>query len=240
MRRQQAWLAGFAALLSSGLATPAAAYIRVDDFRDAQGLSLPGAEDAASDAAIAPSVLAGERDLVLRRLGGVATDVEADVALVGVERLVLENPGAAELALELVYDGADGDPETVNPSGLGDVNLTEPGTGDGFAVRMRADAETVLTLQAFDNGDPTGGTWSAGSVVVPASSLRWRFVPRSALLEPGPNGLADLRDVGAIALRLTGAPTSVAIDEIRVPEPGAAAGALAVSCALAALRRARR
>lgn len=234
-RRAKRALAAAACLLA--VPGPASAYIRVDDFRNPQDLLLEDGAEVASDARIGAKVLGGERDAELRRTDGPAGAAALDVAS---NRLQLAADGAP-LALTLVYDGADQDPDAVDPSGLGDVNLTEPGTGDGFAVRMRADVNTQLWIQVFDTNDASGATWSAGQVDVPASAgLAWHTLARSALVEEGPNGPADLRDVGAILLQVSGAPTQLVLDEIRVPEPAAGSTIAAACLAAQALRRRRR
>jgi len=231
-------LAGFAIGMGCALAAapPAAAYIRVDDFRNPQDLVLEEGAEVASDARLGAKVLGGERDAELRRTDGPAGAAALEVVS---NRLEVFADGAP-FALTLDYDGADQDPDVLDPRGLGDVNLTEPGTGDGFAVRMRADADTLLWIQVFDTTDASGQTWSAGALEVPASQgFGWHDLPFVALVEQGPGGPADLRDVGAIRVRVSGAPTHVALDEIRVPEP-AAGPAVAVLCLAAhALRRRR-
>lgn len=222
------------------LAAPARAYLLIDDFRDPQTLVLGEDESEASGSVVAFGAAAGERDAVLARLDATPGALTLAVAGSGADRLVVAGP-AVPAALTLVYDGADGDP-AIDPTGLGDLDLTELGTEDRLALRLRADHGATLRVQAFDTGDASGSTWSAGEIeVAPSTSLRWVELPLLALDDPGPAGPADLRDVGAILVAIT-APDGLVLqlDEIRVPEAGQAVGGATALLVLAALRRSGR
>ena len=240
-RRRQTGRVGAAFLVLGALAllvAPANAFIRIDDFRDPQTLVLPDGVTAVSGSATGPGMGAiPERDVVLRRLGETPGELTLTVDAGFSERLVVDDPFGVPAALSLVYDGLDGD-EAIDPAG-GDVDLTELGTEDRFALRLQADFGVDLRVQVFDRTDPSGNTWSAGVLAVPATALlRWVELPFLALDEMGPNGHADLRDVGAILFELTGPEgLGLQIDEIRVPEPDAGAAGLAALLALGALRR---
>jgi len=228
------------AALALGLAEPASAYIRIDDFSDPQTLTLAAGENLAASSAIAPTVLVGERDAMLDRVAGdgvVTLDIDPGTSA----RLFLENAVGTQSELRLVYDGADGDPVTIDYNGLGNLDLTELGTEDRFAVRLQTDQPAELLFRIFDATDPTGNSWSSGKLEVPASaSLTWYELPLLALTTEGPGGPADPADTGAILVQVSGpASLDVQIDEIRVPEPGAAAAGLAALLALGALRRTR-
>lgn len=229
------------AVLALGLAAPASAYVRIDDFSDPQTLTLAGGEDLASSSVIAPNAIVGERDAVIERAAG-AGAVTLDVDPGASERLFFENAVGTESTLMLVYDGADGDPLAIDPGGLGDVDLTELGTEDRFAIRVQSDQAIEVWFQIFDAGDPSGDTWSAGTVAVPSGpSLAWHELPLVDLVAAGPGGHADPTDTGAILVRVSGpAGLDVQIDEIRVPEPGAWTAGLAALAALTSLRRTRR
>jgi len=224
--------------LGLGVAAQASAYIRIDEMDGAQDLVLEAEEQGAGSTAMAPGVLGGERDLFLQRVSGTG-DVAVAVDPGGSGLLFWENAAAAATTLTIVYDGIDGDPEALNPSGLGDVDLTELGTEDQFALRMRSDQVADVTIQVFDTTDPTGQTWSAGGFeVTPGDAFQWFTLPFAELLDAGPGGPADLTDIGAIVVRVSGPQgLDVQIDSIRVPEPGAPALGAAVLCTLAALRR---
>lgn len=223
--------------LGLGIAAQASAYIRIDEFDDAQELSLGTAETDASDAAMAPGVLGGERDLVLERLSGTG-EVAVAIDPGGSGLLFFENAASAQTALTIVYDGLDSDPETVDPNGLGNVDLTELGTEEQFAIRMRTDQEADVTIQIFDATDPSGQTWSVGGFPVTPGNFQWFTLPLAAMAQSGPGGPADPTDVGAIVVRVSGPQgLDVQIDSIRVPEPGALSLGVAVLCTLAGLRR---
>lgn len=223
--------------LGLGVAAPVSAYIRIDEFTDMQSVALGGSASA-SDASIAPEALGGERDLLLERLSGTA-EATASVDPGGTGLLFFENAVGGQSAVTIVWDGIDGDAETVDPSGLGNVDLTELGTEDSFAIRMLADQTADVTFQIFDATDPSGQTWSSGSIQVPGGSgFRWYTLPLLSLDEQGPNGAADPTDVGAILLRVSGPlGFDAQIDSVRVPEPHAWALGGAVLFALAGLRR---
>jgi hypothetical protein len=223
----------------SGLAAPASAFIRIDDFRDPQVVVLPDGQDYGYDSAISPKVLGGERDITLVRLSPSSGELAVTVAPDDSEQLFLDNGAGAYVELTLVYDGVDGDPGGIDLSGLGDVDLTELGTENRFALRLRADEPATAFVQIFDTNDPSGNTWSAGSLeIAPTDALAWHELPFTALNEVGAAGPADVRNVGAILLRLSGsAGADFEIDDFRVPEPGAGVAGLAALLALAVVRR---
>jgi hypothetical protein len=223
-----------------GAVAPASAYIRVDEFTDTQSVSLTGAEVSAGDAALAPEVLGGERDLLLERIAGTG---DANVAIDpgGTGLLFLENAVGSQSALSLVYDGIDDDPATVDPSGLGNIDLTELGTEDTFGLLMRSDQTADVTIQIYDATDPSGQTWSSGGFQASPGGYRWFELPIAELDQQGPNGAADPTDIGAIVVRVSGPlGLDAQIDSIRVPEPGAWTLGGAVLVALASLRRVSR
>lgn len=237
-RRVVAALAGV--WIGIGAVAPAIAYIRVDEFTDAQSVSLTGAEVSAGDAAIAPEVLGGERDLLLERIAGTG-DATVAIDPGGTGLLFFENAVGSQSVVSLVYDGIDDDPETVNPTGLGNIDLTELGTEDEFGLLMRSDQTADVTIQIYDATDPSGQTWSSGGFQATAGGYRWFALPIAALDQQGPGGAADPTDIGAIVVRVSGPlGLDAQIDSIRVPEPGAWAAGAAVLVALAGLRRASR
>jgi len=243
---------GLALTVSPALAAP----ILVDDFDGSQALCLEPRDDcepqATGDDSIASSLeaagaLGGERDLELVRISGTGgARLSADDADQG--QLSFTVGIETEADAILVWDGDDGAPALVDPTGLGDggggIDLLAEGI-DALRLEIRSPTDADLAVRIYDAMDPSGATWSEFFAVLPGtdSDAFVAFdVPLTMENDSGPEGSADLGNVGALELRILGGPAQdVLIDSVQlVPEPaGGAAAALGAVALLRGLARRR-
>ncbi len=240
---QGSWFGLLVAATSLALASPAGAILVIDDFASDQALTLLSEDAAVSNVAAAVGVAIGdERDIEIERVsgtGGAALDVNGGEPAQG--QLLFSVGFATETTLRVVWDGADGVADAVDPAGLGQVDLTDGGAFEAFVIDLDADLETTLSLRVYDASDLTGETWSEATV--PVLPTAGDFVLLEVLFTEftasGPLGPADFTNVGAISVEVSGAPAlDFRMASVHVPEPGAAP--LAALAALALLVRNRR
>jgi len=185
------------ALLAAGvwalcLTAPALAQspITVDDWQTEQTLTLttPGVVSSTTTGTV---ILGDERDLIIVLTAGDAVTAQVTGGVLYYEA----NVGAHAAAL-LVWDGEDGDPATLDPTGLGGVDLTGGGTQNAFVLPLTLDTNTRFTLTVYTGA----GHVSTYTVALSPGTGNLPFthtVPFSAF-----TGAADFADVGAIALEL--------------------------------------
>lgn len=226
-------LAGFAAAaLPLAVASPAGAVLVIDDFVTQQVLSLDvGGADSAASSVAATEAIGGERDALLDRIQG---DNPADLLVngSGTDELLSCSSSSNTISLwAIVWDGPDG-ASTLDPDGLGGIDLTEGGANEGFRLGVLSDLPVTLTFEVTGS---SGGEATA-ELVLPGgdTALTRRFLPFSAFDVP-----ALLADAGSVSLAIEGgAGLDPQIDGITVPEPSGAA--IAATCALLALATRRR
>lgn len=176
----------------------------IDDFSEAFQL-LTVANSAAPDESdsagggTATTILGGERDLVLAiNDGGDSAELEVDGQLKFSTQL-----GVTATAL-VQYDGVDGS-STLDPTGLGGVDLTEMNQGAGLLLGAFADlAGGTLTVRIYTDADNA----SEATINIPAAAtIEEFFVPFSDFtMLGGAAGPADFNNVGAIEGFLDGVP----------------------------------
>jgi hypothetical protein len=147
----------------------------------------------------------------------------------------------------LVWDGPDGDPNTIDATGLGGVDLTGGGSNDKIRLsELLADLTGTISLTVFDAADATGNTWSRaifalpGGIFVPTDI----DIPFSDFSLVGSNGAASFTNVGAFSMEiknLTTGSLDVQMGAISaVPEPATGLMWLLGSLATLVARRPRR
>ena len=132
----------------------------------------------------------------------------------------------------LQWDGADGSP-TLNPTGLGGLDLTNSGLVSGLGIRVSMnDSPIDITLTVYDASDPTGQTFSQASLNLPGGIFSDTdfLVNFAAFTTDGPNGPADFTNAGAVEMLIDGqiAGTDLLFSFIQpgstlIPEPMSAA-----------------
>jgi uncharacterized repeat protein (TIGR01451 family) len=204
MRRASRGMIALAAtLVLLLLATPAdAATVAIDDFSVAQGpysLSAPAQIGLTNGGVVSDAgILGSERDIQTTLLNGAFNNI--DVIAFGGQ--LSHSQGATVTATTLVvWDGADGDQTTIDPTGLGGVDLTDGGTQDALRVRLAsADLGSTLIIEIFTDGANS----STATLSLAGGALNQDFdVPYSSFVVNLGTG-ADLTNVGAIALTIDG------------------------------------
>jgi hypothetical protein len=218
------WLLGAAAALL--WAGPAQAAIMIDDFITQQTVAANPVTTVAGSSIAAPEAIGGERDLLVQFVSGLSSLSLASNPFSG-ELLISDSGATVKGVSHVVWDGADGNPLVLDPTGLGGVNLTVGGNNAFEFNVLFADLVGSIVMRVYDASDATGGTWSEGVLVLPGSI----FVPTDLLLPFaslttfGPNGAASLANVGALMMTIDNTVTGsldVAIGHIHVvPEPSA-------------------
>lgn len=197
MRRSLRRFATLAALLVLA-AVPVAGQVVVDQFTTNQAtLSDPpgGASTVVTGGA---DILGQTRGLRVQRFAGagpVSAGIAAGTLDFGVTATTPDSTGAAFVT----WDG-DNDPNVLDPTGLGGVDLTAGGAGAFRFTIDAAAAGTSLVLEVYEDADSV----SRGALVLPAIAAPVDiFVDFSSLAKaPGAATPANLAAVGAIALRI--------------------------------------
>jgi len=152
------------------------------------------------------AVLGGERDLYVELTESSNPISSVTLAASGGNLYVASGPGATG-NVKIVWDGADGDARTVNPTGLGGVDLTESdgNTMTGIALTSGADhpnAKIMLRIYSDANN------WSEFTTIVP-ESVGGAAVGQAIFnfddVTTGKSGRgADFTNVGALELTFEG------------------------------------
>ena len=175
----------------------------IDEFTELQGplqrtapgdIGIPVSDSMAGVAAIG-----GERDIEVNMTAGNA------FAVIRVFTNGEYNHGqepSVTGASEIVWDGPDGDGSTLDPVGLGGVDLTAGNTQDAFnLVLSSADLNSTLELEVYtDAGNVSAHTIALPGAVASPESL---VIPYS-VFTPLAGAGADFTNVGAILFRIDG------------------------------------
>lgn len=152
------------------------------------------------------AVLGGERDLYVELTESTNPISSVSLAASGGNLYVASGPGATG-NVKIVWDGTDGDARTVNPAGLGGVDLTSSNgnTMTGIALTSGADHPNAkIMLKVYSDA----GNWSEYTTIVPESlggaaigqaTFNFDDVPTSQLGQG-----ADFSNVGALELTFEG------------------------------------
>lgn len=234
------------AVLAVGAASVANGAVIIDQFNGALNLNIPalGANPSVVAGGNTPGagVVGGSRGAVLtRHVGNNAASLNIDL---GGNSLLEMSSGPDDIASALLqYDG-DTNPNSLNGTGLGSVDLTEGGANGMFSVLYRADlAGAPVTVTVYtDAGNASRASFNTAATgfgANPFVSGDLLFANFTTLLGAG----ANFANVGAIEIAINSA-TGVSGLDIQldladsriVPEPAGLA-ALAGSLMLLARRR---
>jgi len=225
MRGARRRIAGRPAVLLLALAAlaaaPAPAQVVIDSFTTIQATISDPPGGASNVATAGADILGQRRGLRVRRFAG-AGPVSAGVAGGELDLSVAATTPDSNGAVFVTWDG-DSDPNVLNPTGLGGVDLTAGGAGAFRFTISQAVAGTSLVLEVYEDADSV----SRGGVVLPLIAAPVDiFVDFSSLATaPGAATPADLTFVGAIVLRVEAdeATPAVLIDQIVTAVPEIAA-----------------
>ncbi|MCB1057400.1 MAG: cadherin-like domain-containing protein [Acidobacteria bacterium] len=209
--------AGFGAL-------PVSAQVLIDDFSTNQGTISDPPGGASSVVTGGADILGQHRDLGVLRVAG-AGPVSAGVAGGLFDFTVVDTTPDSRGEATLTWDG-DSDPNVLDPTGLGGVDLTAAGTQGGLRLVVgQAVAGSHLVVLLYEDADHVS---RAGRVLPAIASSTAVLINFSELVAaPDSLGAADLTQIGAVVLRL-GAPESggspaIEIDRIETAAPAVAA-----------------
>lgn len=222
-RRRPAGAAALALLVALLVPATAGAQVVIDDFSTPQAaLTVTVPPDAPGDSAgsVVAAGLGGERDLAVTLSGFVpptaAGSASAEVTAAGlVFTLGADVRGFAVAS----WDGADGDPGTLDPVGISPAaDLTDGGTQGALRVTVdsaTAGAQLVVVLHT----DATHA--STASRVLPAIAAPTDvFIDFAELVPvPGAVGPADPAAVGAVELELRGLAAAVTVSGVATAPP---------------------
>ncbi len=195
---------------------PGRAQIVVDDFSTNQAslsLTYPPAGTSASSSASGAGILGGERDMQVNLTAGViAGNTMSAVVSSGFFSYSQDATISGNGVLQ--WDGADSSP-TLNPTGLGGIDLTAGGTQDAFDLSLFFDDLPVnMTFTVFtDAGNASTFTLAAPGLVFSATRFVIPFASFTTSLGTG----ANFANVGAVTLSLGSAVSApdVVIDFLR-------------------------
>lgn len=211
---------GIVALLHTASAFAA---ITIDSFDVTQQfvivVGFPAGVRSATSVVGAPEAIGAERDIFITRTSTGAGSTSTDVDLT-VDGVLAYSAGPFTTGHALVeWDGNDGTANTLDPTGLGGVDLTQGGLNTGIVISVTSDLGTTLELTLYSNG----ADFSLASIAIPPDpsfTPSLVFIPFSAFSVGGGAG-ADFGNVGAVTLFIDGsvAALDVLIDLIAAINP---------------------
>jgi hypothetical protein len=197
-------------------ASPAWAEKIIDTFDTTTQTITRTAVGTTTANAAAPEAIGGQRDLALTvtTMADSNHTLSTNAAASGVAKY-FETNGNGFFAF--TWDG-DSDPDVLDPTGLGGMDLTQGGVNTGILVRLTSDLETDLTFEIYTNAND----FSTLTLPIPAGIVAYQdFFFDFASFTPT-NAGANFASVGAIVLRnsVSVFGNDVGIDLVAaVPEP---------------------
>jgi uncharacterized repeat protein (TIGR01451 family) len=151
------------------------------------------------------TVLGGERDFRVEITGG--TDEFSEVSLISARGLLRLASGAMVTGnATVVWDGADGDADAIDYTGLGGIDFTHDGPNTMTGIRLSVGADhpnAVVKLRIYSDASH----WSEFTTTVPESAggvIDKQAVFDFAIPTSSGGGGADFTKVGAIELTFVG------------------------------------
>jgi hypothetical protein len=182
-----------------------AAPILIDNFDDGDYYGQTGTAigSTATDYGPCTGCIGGERDLWAKKLNAVRrVSIESDN---GTNQGAFNQDTGALGVGEFVWDGADGDPLTLDRSGLGSVEITDGGTNDGIQLLIyQCDGAFELGIHVYNATEHAYYTITVSTDVFPPGQSF--FIPVADFA----GQQSVFTDVGAIKFRI--APTADSVD----------------------------
>src|SRR5439155_20006412 len=188
----------FAFSLGLGGSLSVAGQTVIDDFQKGQ-TTLARAAAGTDSSAVSGAMLGGERDVAVTLSSG--SSISAGVAL---GRFRFNQDAGVTGTAEIVWDGVDGNATSLNPTGLGGVDLTAGGQ-DAFLLGVNSlDQAATITFTVYS------GTTASSSLILPlpggVTSPNYVSIPFNTFA-----GSANFGSVGAIRLDIS-APGDATLD----------------------------
>jgi len=172
----------------SGLLQPGDPGLLIDSFENNQGVKADPFTPISTSTLNDPisSVLGKERDMYVRLVSGVG-EVELRSNAFGVAVLQYDNTSGVVGHGIITWDGVDMSASPVPTLGLGNIDLTQGGTNEGFVLNLGIDptgAGDQLKIRIFDDST---ANYSEGLLAIPvtdgtASAIG--YLPFSSLVGP--------------------------------------------------------
>ena len=181
----------------------------IDSFNSTnQNATATGSSGTIGQSAIAAAeVIGGERDLFVQ-LTSTATGISLDVPASALQLLEFSASATATGSRVVSWDGFDGDAATLNPTGLGGVDLTQSGINTGFLLQIGADqsdAQLQVTIHT-DGANSSSQTVTLPNTAGPANQLI--FMPISGFSVASGTG-GDFSNIGALEFEILQGSTAV-------------------------------
>ncbi len=196
-----------ATLISQVVYAGSVAALVIDDFESPQFTTRTGVGSAGNSALqTSPDLVGGERDVVVTvTAGGGTLNADADFSL---PSGFSHSAGPLVRGTTLItYDGTDGNPSTLAPTGLGSLDLTSGGA-DGvlYVVVPFADHGAGIKITVYSNAsDCSSLTHTVPPGLSPADfPLALIFPFADFVMGAGCTGVANFTNVGAITLLIDG------------------------------------
>lgn len=211
--------AAFVAVALAGFTAPAWAQVNIDTFATNQPAPLsdpPGGSSTATSGG--GDIIGTRRGLVIDLLAGAGpttVNVTGGALTLTVTNTTPDSRGEARLS----WDN-DTAPTTLNPTGLGSVNLTTGGAS-GFRIRVNSSTAIGGEIEVRVHTDATSS--SRASLVLPVVGAPQNFfLPFSEFIQTGTSA-ANFSNVGAIEMTVRSREGSLALDEVVTAVPVIAA-----------------
>jgi hypothetical protein len=183
----------------------------LDDFADSQAQLQDPGSSASTQAQSVGMIAGGERDVVVTRISGSGT-VTGEVTGGNLAAAFPTTPNDTSGTIEVTWDGADGDPDTLDPVGLGGLDLT---AGEAGGIRFEVASVTdgiELTLEIYQSSTLRSG---ASRVLAASMTPVDVFIDFSELIASGSAGPADLTQVGAVVMTIHGVAGDLTLADVR-------------------------
>lgn len=149
-----------------------------------------------SDFQLAAEVIGGERDLSVELTSNNPADQVTFSGIAG--QLEFVSTFTAQGIFVATYDGTDGDGATLDPTGLGGVDLTDSGASTSFQLLIGADQPNAsATIRVYT----TAVDYSEFTVAIPDAPSSELLFDFADFVDTGAG--ADFTNVGAIVLTIT-------------------------------------
>lgn len=181
----------------------------IDSFNSTdQTVTASGTSGTTANSSIAaPEAVGGERDLFVE-LTSTATSISIDVAATAQQLMEFSASATATGTRTITWDGADGDATSLDPVGLGGIDLTQAGANTGFLLQVGADqSDAQLRITAHTDGSNSStSTVTLPNTAGPANDLL--FVPLSGFTVASGTGV-DFTNIGALEFEILQGTTAV-------------------------------
>jgi len=211
------------AVLALAFAAPLAqAALVIDDFATTQDFGVSGGPGAFSaNTGIAASSIGGNRNITINHLTGSGSDHVA-INASGNGLLAFTSDANDTASAVMLYDGGTGN--TLNPTGLGGIDLTQSGTDNALSLSYRAGlAGTPVTIDIYtDAAHASRATFTTAATGFGANPLALENLLYSGFSPLVGTG-ATFSNVGAVVITIDGSSTPALDVQLAavtsVPEP---------------------